>query len=217
MKKSLITLLTVFLAAAVLTGCENKEEEKNTATETYVEENEIQVVHHDTENVDFRIALVTGDMITGFERLREDARNHEAANQYRFYEYMDFSMFESIFDCGAVDIATISLEKALACYREKPEFICILAINAEMENGYGVTVATQKFARTYPFALQVFMEEMQYSAKEATCIIGKEMRTMIETYLTEGEEELPGDEFYYPLPEVTDEEIVDVEETKEND
>lgn len=218
MKKSIIALMTLLIAATALTGCDKKEETKApAATETYVEENEIQVVHHDTEDVDFRIAVITGDMRTGFERLIGDAKKEEAANKYRFYEYKDFSMFKSVFDCGTVDVTTLSLEDALAVYRENPEFICILAINAEMEEGYGVTVATQKFAKRYPFALQVFMEEMKYSAKEATCITGEEMRTLLETYLTEQEEELPGDEFYYPLPEITNEEAEDAEEPEEND
>ena len=218
MKKRLFVLLAILTVIAVLTGCEKKEEEKTpSATETYVEENEIQVVHHDTENVDFRIAVIQGDMMTGFERLMEDAEKEEAANHYRFYKYQDFKSFKAIFNCGNVDIATISLEKALEVYREKPEFISILSINAEMEEGYGVTVATQKFARTYPFALQVFMEEMKYSAKEATCIVGEEMQTLIENYLTEQEEELPGEEFYYPLPELTNEEVIDVKEPEEND
>ena len=214
MKKSLLTLLVMLMTMTVFTGCDKKEEETATATETYVEENEIQVVHHDTENVDFRIALITGDMMTGFERLREDAKKGEAANHYRFYEYRDFSMIRSVFECGTVDITTLSLAEALEVYREDPEFICILSINEEMEDGYGVTVATQKFARMYPFALQVFMEEMKYSAKDATCITGDEMRTLIENYLEEQEEELPGDEFYYPLPEITNEEIVDIEEVE---
>lgn len=218
MKKSIVAFMTLLIAATALTGCDKKEETKApAATETYVEENEIQVVHHDTEDVDFRIAVITGDMKTGFERLIGDAKKEEAANKYRFYEYKDFSMFKSVFDCGTVDVTTLSLEDALAVYRENPEFICILAINAEMEEGYGVTVATQKFAKMYPFALQVFMEEMKYSAKEATCITGEEMRTLLETYLTEQEEELPGDEFYYPLPEITNEEAEDAEETEEND
>ena len=55
---------------------------------------------------------------------------------------------------------------------------------------------------------------MKYSAKDATCITGDEMRTLIENYLEEQEEELPGDEFYYPLPEITNEEIVDIEEVE---
>lgn len=219
MKRILLTLLTLIITIAALTGCEKKEEEKSIETETYVEENEVQVVHHDTENVDFRIAVITGDMKTGFERLIGDAKKEEAANHYRFYEYRDFNMFKSVFDCGSVDITTLPLEEALEVYRENPEFICLLSINAELENGYGVTAATQKFAKTYPFALQVFIEEMKYSAKEATCIDGDEMRALIEAYLTEQEEELPGDEFYYPLPEETDEgvEVIDVEEPEEND
>lgn len=146
--------------------------------------------------------------------LEKMQKKGEAANHYRFYEYRDFSMFRSVFECGTVDITTLSLAEALEVYREDPEFICILSINEEMEDGYGVTVATQKFARMYPFALQVFMEEMKYSAKDATCITGDEMRTLIENYLEEQEEELPGDEFYYPLPEITNEEIVDIEEVE---
>lgn len=216
MKKRLLILWMMLAVAAVLGGCEKKEE-KATATETYVEENEIQIVHHDTENVDFRIAVITGDMMTGFESLMEDAKKEEAANYYRFYEYRDFRMFRSLFNCGTVDIATLSLEDALEVYREDPEFICILSINSQGEDGYGVTVATQKFARKYPFALQVFMEEMKYSAKDAVCITGDEMRSLLEEAFTEQKEELPGDEFYYPLPELVGEEIIDIEEQETDD
>lgn len=216
MKRSLLILLTMLLSATVLTGCEKKEEAAP-ATETYVEENEIQVVHHDTENVDFDIAVIEGEMLTGFERLMGDAEKKEAANQYRFHKYADLSKFKSLLEAGIFEIATLSLEEAVAVNEEKPEFICVLSINANTEAGYGVTVANINFAKTYPSALKVFMEEMTYSAKEATCITGEEMRTLIEEYLTEQEIELPGDEFYYPLPEITEEENVDVEELETND
>lgn len=213
MKKSRIILAVMLFAALTLTGCEPKTEENIAQpTETYMEENEVQVVYHDTEDVDFRIALIEGDMEPGFERLAEDARKGEAANDYRFYEYEDFSKFKSLFDCGTVDIATLTLEDALAVYRENPDLICVVSINAERENGYGVTVANTDFVKTYPAALQVFLEEMSYSAKEATCIMGDEMRYLIEEQLTSWEQELPGDEFYYPLPEPEDEETTEAEE-----
>ncbi len=215
MKKYLTVILSMMAVLALFTGCEQKEEDPSPATETYVEENEVQVVYHDTENVNFRIAVITGDMMTGFERLIADAKKGEAANHYRFYEYEDFYMCQYLFECGTMDIATLTLEEALEFYKENPENICILSINAVTEEGYGVTAVTQKFAKMYPFALQVFMEEMKYSAKDATCIVGDEMRAMIEEYLTEAEEEeLPGDEFYYPLPEASEEAV---EETEEND
>lgn len=214
MKKSRIILPVMLFAALTVTGCETKTEENIAQpTETYVEENEVQVVYHDTEDVDFRIALIEGDMSLGFERLMEDAQKEEAANNYCFYEYEDFSKFKSLFDFGTVDIATLTLEDALAVYRENPEFICVLSINAEMEEGYGVTVASTDFVKMYPSALQVFLEEMSYSAKEATCIMGDEMKYLIEEQLTSREEELPGDEFYYPLPEPENEDNIEAEET----
>ena len=113
MKKTYLTLTLLCVILAGLAGCGKKDTEQPTPTETFVEENEIQVVHHDTENVDFRIALIKGDMATGFERLREDARREEAANHYRFYEYDNFGLFRSFFTCGTVDIATLTLKDAL--------------------------------------------------------------------------------------------------------
>lgn len=217
MKKTYLVLTIICVMLLGLAGCSAKKTDEPTLTETYVEENEIQIVHHDTENVDFRIALIKGEMEEGFARLREDARRGEAANRYRFYVYDNFPLFRALFECGTVDVATLPLKDALEIYRENPEFICILAVNMEGEEGYGVTVATQKFARTYPFALQVFMEEMKYSAKEATCITGAEMRTLLESYLEEQEVELPGDEFFYPLPELTNEEVIEVEEMEIDD
>ena len=217
MKKTYLTLTLLCICLLGLAGCGKEEADQPIPTETYVEENDIQIVHHDTENVDFRIALIKGDMATGFERLREDARREEAANHYRFYEYDNFGLFRSVFNCGTVDIATLSLEDALEVYEEDPEFICVLAVNREGEDGYGVTIATQKFARMYPFALQVFMEEMKYSAQEATCITGQEMRTLLEGYMEEQGIELPGDEFYYPLPELVNEEVIEVEEIETDD
>ena len=105
----------------------------------------------------------------------------------------------------------ISLEDALKFEEEKPGTLCLLSINEKSEDGYVVAAVTKEFAKTYPLALQVFMEEMQYSAKDATCIVGDEMRLMIENYLTEAGKELPAEEFYYPLPETT------VEEAAAND
>lgn len=218
MRKNMFTLLAVMFGVLALAGCSPKEEKPQPQqTETYVEENTVTVVHHDTENVNFRIAVIKGDMTIGLERLMEDAEKREAANNYSFYEYDDFSKFKSLFDCGTIAVTTLRLQDALEVYKENPEFICLLAINSEAEDGYGVTVANTAFARKYPFALQVFMEEMAYSAKEATCITGEEMRYMIEEQLIAWEEELPGDEFYYPLPELPDEETVDVEEPETND
>ena len=62
----------------------------------------------------------------------------------------------------------------------------------------------------YPFAVQVFLEEMQYSSKEEPCILGEEMKMLVQDYLTENELHLVEDGFYYPLPEVT-EEVIDTE------
>lgn len=224
MKKSMILLSLVLMAAVLATGCEKKDEKvQPQQTETYVEKNTITVVHHDTENVDFRIAVIGNEMKSGLEHLMEDAKKGEAANRYRFYEYDDFSKFKALFDCGTVDVATLSLQEALEIYRQNPDFICLLSINYEGEDGYGVTVANTAFARTYPSALKLFMEEMMYSAKDFTCITGEEMRSTVEGYLTVQGEELPGNEFYYPLPELPEEEVVDAgepaepEETETND
>lgn len=224
MKKNLMRLLLAMFGVFMLTGCGQKEEKPQPQqTETYVEENTVTTVHHDIENVDFRIAVISGEMETGLTNLMEDAENGEAGNRYRFYEYDDFSKFRSLFDCGTVDVATLSLRQALEIYRQNPDFICILAINSEGEDGYGVTVANRAFVSAYPSAMKLFEEEMKYSAKEAVCITGAEMRSLIEEQLIAWEEELPGDEFYYPLPELPAEEATDVnsqeqpEEMKEND
>ena len=212
MKKRLIILFAAMMGVLALTGCEKeKEEAKAPATETFVEENEVQVVYHDTENVEFRIAVMEGKTTSGLERLMNDAAKGEAANQYQFHEYSNFSNFHILLKSGMIDIAVISLEDALAVEEEKPGMLCLLSINEELENGYLVAAASKEFAMTYPLALQVFMEEMQYSAKDATCIVGDEMRLMIENYLTEAGKELQAEEFYYPLPETT------VEEAAAND
>lgn len=218
MRKKIVVLLAAMCAAAALAGCGKKEEQqKPQLTETYDEKNTITVVHHDTENVDFRIAVIKGEMATGLENLMADAKKGEAANRYRFYLYDEFSMFKSLFDCGTVRVATLTLEDALSIYRENPDFICLLAVNSDTEDGVGVTVANTKFAREYPSALKIFMEEMLFSAKEATCVTGEEMRSVVEEQLIAMEEELPGDEFYYPLPELPEDEVIDVEELENND
>lgn len=224
MKKKLLALGMLLAFTLALAGCEKKEENEPVETETYVEENEIQVVSHDTENIYFKIGIMEGEMTAGLERLMADAERGEAANQYRFYKYKEFYQFRYLLENNLLDLATISLEDALSLYQENPDLISLLAINSEREEGgYGVTVATKKFAGSYPYALQVFMEEMAYSSKEFTCIRGEEMRALVEAYLmgetgTEMEEEeteeieeteLPGDDFYYPLPEP-------IEETEES-
>lgn len=207
MKKRLIVLLAMLMGVLAVTGCEKeKEEEQILPTETFVEENEVQLVYHDTENVQFKIAVIEGEMTKGLERLIEDAEKGEAANQYHFSKYSDFSNFSMFLKYGIMDIAVLSLEDVLTLEEENPGNLCLLSVNGELEEGYVVAVANIKFARTYPLALQVFLEEMQYSAKDATCIVGEEMRGLIETYLTEQEKELPADEFYYPLPELPVEE-----------
>lgn len=218
MKRSRMILFAAMFGILALSGCAKKEEKPvPQQTETYVEENTVTVVHHDTENVNFRIAVIKGEMTAGLERLMADAEKGEAANHYRFYEYDDFSKFKSLFNCGTIAVTTLRLEDALEIYKENPEFICLLAINSEAEDGYGVTVANTAFARKYPFALQVFMEEMAYSAKEATCITGEEMRALVEEELIAKGEELPGDEFYYPLPELPEEETISAEAVEAND
>lgn len=210
MKKKLLSLGMLLLITAALAGCGKKEETIDpVATETYVKENEIQVISHDTENVYFKIGVIEGEMTAGMERLMEDAQRGEAANQYRFYKYTDFYKFQYLIENNLLDIATISLEDAFTLYEEDPELLCILAINSEREDGgYGVTVATKKFAGSYPYALQVFLEELEYSSKGFTCIRGEKIRILIEAYLTGETEEpeseetvLPGDDFYYPLPD----------------
>lgn len=205
MKKKLLALGMLLAFTLALAGCEEKEENGPVATETYVEENEIQVISHDTENIYFKIGIIEGEMTAGLERLMADAERGEAANQYRFYKYTDFSKFEFLLERNLLDIATISLEDAVTLYEKDPELLCVLAINSKAEDGsLGVTVAAKRFVVGYPNALQVFMEEMKYSAKDALCITGEDMKTEIAAYLT-GEddwaEELPGDDFYYPLPE----------------
>lgn len=211
MKKSLINVVLILMAVLMISGCE-KEEEKAPATETYVEENEIQLISHDTEDIDFRIAVIEGEMTAGFERLMQDAQKGEAANVYRFYKYEDLSKFETFLKGGMMEIATVSLEDALELNEENPGMFAVLSINAESEDGYGVTIVNTGFAKGYPAALKVFMEEMKYSAKDAVCVTGEEMKATIEAYLTEQEMELPEDEFYYPLP-VQEEAL----ETQEND
>lgn len=212
MKKRLIILFATLMSVLALTGCEKKKEEaKIQATETFVEENEVQLVYHDTENVEFRIAVIEGKAESGLERLMNDAEKGEAANLYQFRKYSSFSNFDVFLKVGVIDIAVISLEDALKFEEEKPGTLCLLSINEKSEDGYVVAAVTKEFAKTYPLALQVFMEEMQYSAKDATCIVGDEMRLMIENYLIEAGKELPAEEFYYPLPETT------VEEAAAND
>lgn len=205
MKKKLLALGMLLTFTAALAGCGEKKENGPVATETYVEENEIQVISHDTENIYFKIGTIEGEMTAGLERLMADAERGEAANQYRFYRYTDFSKFEFLLERNLLDIATISLEDAFTLYEKDPELLCVLAINSRQEDGsLGVTVATKKFVVGYPYALQVFMEEMKYSAKDAVCVTGEDMKTEIVAYLTgeeTSEEELPGDAFYYPLPE----------------
>ena len=74
MKKRLIILFATLMGVLALTGCEKKKEEvKIQATETFVEENEVQLVYHDTENVEFRIAVIEGKAASGLERLMNDA------------------------------------------------------------------------------------------------------------------------------------------------
>ena len=211
MKRRLTILFAMLMSVCALTGCDKKKEEaKALATETYVEENEVQVVYHDTENVDFRIAVIEGEMSRGYERLMEDAAKEEAANKYRFYKYSDFSNFHVYLENGMMEIAVISLKDALAIEEEKPGLLCLLAINGENEEGYYATVAKTDFVKMYPFAVQVFLEEMQYSSKEEPCILGEEMKMLVQDYLTENELHLVEDGFYYPLPEVT-EEVIDTE------
>ena len=217
MKKSFIMFLVILLGLGVVTGCGNAKEQETPATETYVEENEVEIVYHDTEDVNFRIAVIEGEMLKGLERLMADADRGEAANRYQFYKHKEFSNFETLLGFETIDIATITLKEALRVNEENPELICLLSINAEMEDGYGVTIANRTFARTYPLALQVFMEEMSYSAKDAVCITGEDMKLLIENYLTEQGIELPGDDFYYPMTEEADEEIGNTEEQETND
>jgi hypothetical protein len=217
MKKYFIILLAVMLGAGIMTGCGKEKESKAPATETYVEENEKEVVYHDTEDVNFRIAVIEGEMLNGLERLMDDAKKDEAANRYHFYRHKEFANFESLLEFGTIDIATISLEEALKVNAENPELICLISVNAEMKEGYGVTVANRTFARTYPLALKVFIEEMSYSAKDAVCIMGQEMKALVENYLSEQGAELPGDDFYYPLLEESVEEIENAEESGTND
>ena len=210
MKKRLIILLAMLMGTLALTGCEKKKEEtKAPATETFVEENEVQLVYHDTENVDFRIAVIEGEMSNGLERLIEDAEKEEAANKYQFFKYSRFSEFHVFLESGMIDLAVISLEDALAIEKEKPGVLCMLSVNGKTDDDYVVTVGNIEFVKTYPLAMQVFMEEMKYSAKDATCITGEEMKLMIESYIVEMEKELPEDGFYYPLLEITAEEAIE--------
>lgn len=215
MKKSLLIFLTVLTSLLAFTGCEKKEEEKAPATETYVEENEVQKVFHDTENVDFRVMVVEGELTFGLERFMQDAEKNQAANAYRLYKYRDYSEFSFLLERGMFEIATITLEDALSIDEKNPGVLCVLAITSKLEDGYGAVVGNVDFARTYPLALQVFMEEITYSAKDAGYILGDEMKMLIADYLTEQEIEQPEEEFYYPLPELETAETV--EETEEND
>ncbi len=202
MKNMKRLLLLTVLAATVLTGCGQEEKKpKAVQTETYTEENTVTVVSHDTEGIDFRIAVLP-EMSEGLTRLIQDAKREEAANDYRFYEYTDIEKYRALFDCGTIDIATMTLSDALKIYQENLVPISVIAINSELEEDLGVTIVTRSFAAKYPAALKVFIEEMKYSAKESFCVTGEEMCQQLESYLTEAgysAEELPGTEFYDPF------------------
>ncbi|MGN0335596.1 MAG: hypothetical protein ACI4DV_08055 [Lachnospiraceae bacterium] len=198
MKKKMVMFFLTAMCVSALAGCGEEKKPEAVQTETYTEENTVTVVSHDTEDIDFRIAVIP-ELSAGLERLMDDAARCEAANNYRFYTYTDIDKYKALFDCGTVDVATMTLTQAMEINEEGKIAISILAVNPETEDEPGVIVVTRDFAGKYPSALKVFMEEMKYSAKDTLCVTGDEMRQQIEEYLSSKGIVIPEEEFFDPF------------------
>lgn len=196
MKKTLLRITLVVLGIFTLTAC-GKKEEKKVQTETYSVKKPTTVVSKSTEGIDFSIGILP-EMSEGFTRLMEDAELGNTANQYDFTTYEELDDYLILLERGVIDIATMPLSDAIGLYNEGKVRISVLSINGYLENDLGVTVVNREFSMAYPSALKVFVEEMDYSAKDAVCIKGKEMQEKILEYLGEDMDFELGEDFFDP-------------------